>query len=558
MKQRRAFKRATWIVFTLLAFVVAAAFGAIGFTAYQAAAAKAPGIELAAGTVIYDNTCTPIQLTEAAMVSKENGMYYLGRESGSIPLGAHTLAYSGSGVQIFGGGYRVDADGSIHIVEDSDIFSDFGNGAIFKLQDRRYVIAHTSIADINDIFQAEGYVFIAMDVVGNARLYSNNMSLKTTQPTTLVAGTLRFDIANELMETGAQVLDLGQLIGSTNTYDSGIYKTIDEPQTPDSIDLTIKGGDGGSGGVGGAGGDGGLGGAGGDGGAGGAGGAGGVGGTGGSGGTGGTGGVGGAGGTGGVGGDGGAGGTGGTGGAGGVGEDQSVVQVLILKSVKAESSTSLTADYYFVDPFGTLGMVYLEVHKASGIPTGTSLQSLYENPEHEYWEGTNYQRASVSAYESAYTFNDLEPGTEYYVVLGHVAENVETAEVVRTLDDYYVTATKMPNNSIRFTSINATTVNYVLELESLEAFQETVEGSDAVKLKEFLVTLNVSTAAPLQSTEEIIKAAVGGGYSGSFPVNSDLLKSNPELLLEVEYKESSEKFLTARCSNTFYSANTGG
>lgn len=63
-------------------------------------------------------------------------------------------------------------------------------------------------------------------MVGNARLYSNNMSLKTTQPTTVQTGSMVFDIANEVLGIGSQSFDLQRLIGSTNTYDSGIYKTI--------------------------------------------------------------------------------------------------------------------------------------------------------------------------------------------------------------------------------------------------------------------------------------------------------------------------------------------
>ena len=529
MKQVRKFKKATWIVFTMLAAVIAAAFVVMGVTAVRTASAKEPAVELAAGTVIYDSTCTPIQLTESTLVSRENGVYFLKQSDADIPLGAHTLAYDGSGVRVFGGGYRIDADGSICSVTDQDSFSELGTGAIFKLADRRYAIAASAIADADHVFSADGYLFILMDVVGNARLYSNNMSLKTTQPTTVEGGSITFDIANELMTAGKLTIDLGKLIGTTNTYDSGVYKTIDHPQTPDSIDLTIKGGAGGNGGSGGAGG---------------AGGAGGDGGKGGDGGIGGNGGIGGAGGA------GGAGGTGGTGGSGGIGEDQNPVQIVMLKAVRSESSTSLTADYYFVDPFGSLGMVYLELHEAAKVAeSNVSIRKLYEDRENadcqaywSEWEIEQNLRASVSAYDNTYTFTDLKPGTNYYVVLAHEAES-GTGELERTLDDYFKVSTKQMADSLVISAINSTEVDFTLELESAQLPVAEVVLLDQAK-------------EPSVSLDDAAKAeAVSGGYHGTITADEAQLKTLKSI--EIQARDADGKvLLTARCSNSFYAPTT--
>ena len=137
MKPIRTFKRTTWVLFSVLAAVVVSAFTAMGLTAYRTVAARSPGIELSAGTVVYDSTSAPIQLTGTALVTCENGAYYLGQENASIPLGTHTLAYDGTGIQVFGGGYRIDTDGSVHSVSDEEVFTDLAAGAIFKLADRR-------------------------------------------------------------------------------------------------------------------------------------------------------------------------------------------------------------------------------------------------------------------------------------------------------------------------------------------------------------------------------------------------------------------------------------
>ena len=529
MKRVRKFKKATWIVFSILAAVIAAAFVVMGATAVRTASAKEPAVELAAGTVIYDSTCTPIQLTESTLVSRENGVYFLKQSDADIPLGAHTLAYDGSGVRVFGGGYRVDADGSICSVTDQDSFSELGTGAIFKLADRRYAIAASAIADADHVFSADGYLFILMDVVGNARLYSNNMSLKTTQPTTVEGGSITFDIANELMTAGKLTIDLGKLIGTTNTYDSGVYKTIDHPQTPDSIDLTIKGGAGGNGGSGGAGGNGGAGG---------------------DGGKGGDGGIGGNGGIGGAGGAGGAGGTGGTGGSGGIGEDQNPVQIVMLKAVRSESSTSLTADYYFVDPFGSLGMVYLELHEAAKVAeSNVSIRKLYEDRENadcqaywSEWEIEQNLRASVSAYDNTYTFTDLKPGTNYYVVLAHEAES-GTGELERTLDDYFKVSTKQMADSLVISAINSKEINFTLELESAQ-------------LPVAKVVLLDRATKPWVSLDDAAKAeAVSGGYHGTITADEAKLKTLPSIEIQAQDAKGNV-LLTARCSNSFYAPTT--
>lgn len=488
MKQVRKFKKATWIVFTMLAAVIAAAFVVMGVTAVRTASAKEPAVELAAGTVIYDSTCTPIQLTESTLVSRENGVYFLKQSDADIPLGAHTLAYDGSGVRVFGGGYRIDADGSICSVTDQDSFSELGTGAIFKLADRRYAIAASAIADADHVFSADGYLFILMDVVGNARLYSNNMSLKTTQPTTVEGGSITFDIANELMTAGKLTIDLGKLIGTTNTYDSGVYKTIDHPQTPDSIDLTIKGG---------------------------------------------------------------AGGTGGTGGSGGIGEDQNPVQIVMLKAVRSESSTSLTADYYFVDPFGSLGMVYLELHEAAKVAeSNVSIRKLYEDRENadcqaywSEWEIEQNLRASVSAYDNTYTFTDLKPGTNYYVVLAHEAANTVTDELERTLDDYFKVSTKQMADSLVISAINSTEVDFTLELESAQ-------------LPVAEVVLLDQATEPSVPLDDAAKAeAVSGGYHGTITADEAQLKTLPSIKIQARDAEG-KVLLTARCSNSFYAPKT--
>lgn len=558
METFKVFTKGTKIIFAAFAALILLMFVGIGIVAHLSASTADTGVELAAGSIVYDSTYTATDLTRPSVVAyARDGQYRLSYGDDTLPLGTHTISFSDAAIRAFGGGYLIDGNGNVQSVTDEEEYPVTAKGSLLKLADRRYVLICTEIHDSENIFKTESYLYIVMDMVGNARMFSNTMSLRTTQPTTLIAGELEFDIANEIVKIDGQEIDLSKLIGSTNTYDSGIYKTIDDPQTPDDIYVSVKGGDGGSGGAGGAGGTGGEGGVGGSGGAGGTGGDGGDGGTGGTGGdgadggAGGMGGMGGTGGTGGAGGAGGTGGVGGQGGAGGIGEDQDVVQIVMLKAVGSDSSTSLTVDYYFVDPFGTLGMVYLELHpvdelKEKGFSNVSQLYSAGD--DNGYWEafgktGSDGERVSVSTYGSSYTFNGLKPDTQYYVMIGHQAEDSDTYEIERYLDDYMKVRTISQQSSLKINSITSGGMSVTLRLESIPDFPsgtiEVLNGDGAVQ------------TATLKSYD--IQTAASTGYRCSLAVNMAELPAS----LQVVFKDNDGNIvMTARGTNNFYNADT--
>ena len=556
----KVFTKGTRIAFAVFAALILLLFAGIGAVAHRSASAADEGRELSAGSIVYDSTYTATDLTTAAVVAyARDGQYHLSYGDGTLPLGAHTMSYANAAVRAFGGGYLIDANGDVQPITDDMECPVTPEGTLLKLADRRYVLICSEIHDSGDVFDTENYLYIVMDVVGNARMFSNTMSLRTTQPTTLIAGEIVFDIANEVVELGGQEIDLSKLIGSTNTYDSGIYKTIDDPQTPDDIYVSIKGGDGGmggAGGTGGTGGDGGVGGLGGRGGVGGDGGDGGAGGTGGTGGDGGAGGRGGTGGTGGAGGAGGAGGTGGVGGqggAGGIGEDQDVVQIVMLNSVESNSSTSLTVDYYFVDPFGTLGMVYLELHPVSELKAYgfTNVSRLYDaDDDNGYWSdfgetGSDGERVSVSTYNSQYTFTGLDPNTQYYVVIGHQAEDPDTYEIERYLDDYMKVRTITQQNSLKINSITVGGVSVTLRLESISDYE-----SGSIVLMDSAGQEISDVTVDLYGDD--IKTAASTGFRCSFSADMSTMPLN----LIIHFKDKAGNIVvTARGTNNFYDSD---
>ena len=213
----------------------------------------------------------------------------------------------------------------------------------------------------------------------------------------------------------------------------------------------------------------------------------------------------------------------------------------MLKSVKSESSTSLKVKYQFMDPFGVLGTAYLEIHEASKLPA--SLTAVYENNNEQYnnyWGAFDSRnRVSLSTYEDSYTFTGLKPGTIYYVALAHMTQIGDATE--RTLDDYYKISTITPRNSLSVSTVKSNSVEFVLQLESLNS------GAAEVQLDR--------TSETYTLTSDDIKTAVSRGLSGVISV--DKIEDLKKIVLKV-VDEEGNVLLTTQCNNSFYKEPTSG
>ena len=176
-----------------------------------------------------------------------------------------------------------------------------------------------------------------------------------------------------------------------------------------------------------------------------------------------------------------------------------------------------------------------------------SLTAVYENNDDQYngYWGTfdSRNRVSLSTYEDSYTFTGLKPGTVYYVALAHMTQIGETTE--RTLDDYYKISTITPRNSLSVSTVKSSSVEFVLQLESLNS------GAKKVQLDE--VELAFYTL-----TSDDIKTAVSRGLSGVIRVDDpDTMKGLKKIVLKV-VDEEGNVLLTTRCNNSFYEEPTSG
>lgn len=223
----------------------------------------------------------------------------------------------------------------------------------------------------------------------------------------------------------------------------------------------------------------------------------------------------------------------------------------MLRSVKSEASDSVTVNYYFVDPFGSLGAVYIELHKASdltvseldddGNSTGNTVtlkvEQLYDPEEavvgevNQYW--TDYSnrygaayRASINVYDTNYTFTGLEPGERYWVVLATESERADTddsvvsgdSDLVKTLRDTFLVQTLERENNLIITEITSDAVSVRLNLESRFITSSTVEADNAVLRIEYQESENYPFQKALNASD--LNDAVNGGVSWTFNLSS--------------------------------------
>lgn len=275
--------------------------------------------------VIYTDEYEYVDMTGNGKITKAwDDNYYLKMDGDSTryKLGQSTFVYEKTKQEltIYGEAYKINADGMVDSLAGVNLVEDYASANLYKLRDRLYILTGQEIS--SEELSTKNYLAVNIHKNGTSLLMNDEVYVNMGQPILLESDDLLFDVASEYMSFNDSVVNLKNVLGSTNQY-SGVSMLsklgiLDDYQlameNPDVI--TIMGGNGGAGGAGGTGGNGGIGGAGGTGGTGGTGGAGGLGGYGGDGGYGGTGGTGG---TGGIGGNGGLGGIGGLGGAGGAG-----------------------------------------------------------------------------------------------------------------------------------------------------------------------------------------------------------------------------------------------
>ncbi|MBP3603116.1 MAG: hypothetical protein J6J79_03080 [Lachnospiraceae bacterium] len=470
--------------------------------------------EVSQNSTVYTEENEYVEMTGEGKLEKQwDGKYYLKvkGENNAYCLGKNTVIYDNEKdtLTLYGEAYHILEDGTVENTPEVLEIEDTGKAGIYKLRDRMYIMTGSDIRSYDGSFETNDYVAINIHKSGTAMLMNDNYYVNMISPILLESDELYFDIASELLAYDGDVVNLKNVIGSSNMFsgDPLIYSegiAEDDGQTlmasnPDVITIMGgnggAGGDGGAGGTGGAGGIGGTGGSGGTGGDGGTGGAGGVGGDGGIGGDGGTGGIGGLGGTGGIGGD------GGSGGDGGEGSDASVSATKWISLNKVTPNvSSMDISYTVNDLTNDYVDVFLKI----------------------YGGGTT-QEVHLDKTSNQFTVTGLEPATEYKVEMGYKAYMQKNPGdiTLETVTQDVVNATT--SGDIAYIEINKISTNK-MEGDTYVTVDYTVVGNSAYQLQSGC-TVGVYYGGSQKATEEIDTAkASGSGFSSTlkFKVSGDV------------------------------------
>lgn len=493
-------------IFAVLVILCTAVIGAGSLSVIQAQAAS---YELAPGSVVFDNARTAVELTESATLKKRwNSAYLLSMGEKEYDCGENTVAYSQNdgALQIFGGGYYVDESGNVIMLQNFHQIDDRNTTGFYKLTDMAYVISGTDIHTEDRSVETEGYVFVILDKLGNARVMNQEINLKVLNGNQIVCGTLSLDAGEGSLSFGTNTMELA----SVQNYARYSYS-----DTGEIIEIDVRGGDGGSGGAGGSGG------------------------TGGRGGTGGIGGAGGVGGLGGTGGTGGAGATG-TGGAGGLTAEQlELLANMFIRSADA-GRTWADVNYTMYDPFNYLGAAMMVCWEEQ---YGDELESV---------DADNRIILTGEAGGNQVTFYDLKPDTKYYVNMGYTDSTGTYKEM-----DQISFETKEYSCSAAVNGVHSKDITYTVRLDKELANMESVKVA---------LSFSESSSASTMTMMEVPADGViyrsmqsSTGYQTSYSVGEKELQGADVLIIKVIGRQNDGTELTlasTTMSNPLYVSDT--
>lgn len=133
--------------------------GGLGTAVVSAAGATKEEYELEAGSLVYDNAYTRVDLANSARVRQGyDGSYSLRTVDGtSYDLGTKTVAYEPqtSSLKVFGGGYFFREDGTVEKLSDCSSVS-LDEAGFYKLSERKYLLVGDDIGDTDGLISTQG------------------------------------------------------------------------------------------------------------------------------------------------------------------------------------------------------------------------------------------------------------------------------------------------------------------------------------------------------------------------------------------------------------------
>ena len=172
-------------------------------------------------SVLQDVSKNYIDISEPAKLKvRWNDSYYLKYQDKKINLGKNVIVYNMiTGVlKLYGKLYEINETGKVVDYSDETVLKNTVDAKFYKIADREYLLVDREIVSTDRSIDANNYLLVELDKMGNAKLSNNKLNLKTITPTTLVTSKYTFDIANEILKFGDEEIDLKKIIGTTNEY----------------------------------------------------------------------------------------------------------------------------------------------------------------------------------------------------------------------------------------------------------------------------------------------------------------------------------------------------
>ena len=378
--------------------------------------------QVLSGTLVFDKDKTIIKVdnNESVIKTKWNNDYYLIYNKKNYELGDTAISYNENNGQItlYGRYYEISSGDEIKVTSDETVIKDSALTKFYKLADRKYLVVDREIKSSDGLLSTTDFLMVELDKVGNATLTNHKVSLKTFSETEIVTSNYTFDIANEILTYGSDIIDLKKIIGSTNTYtkedlapEKGSGTGVDGvTDVTDNSAGTGTGGSGGGGGGAGGSGDG-------------------------------TG-------TGEGNGDGSGTGSGSGGGSGGniiLEEIKKASRNTSIVSINSSVST-ISVDYVIYDPYSEYTSVYMEFKETGS----NNVKTIYLNSR-----------------ETDYVISDgILPNTSYDIVFKSSYIDQDTGEeIIETIDEKNI-KTKLPSLGIKVTSTSFGKITYKITTDN--------------------------------------------------------------------------------------------
>ena len=204
---------------------------------YRYQQTKKIGYTVDSQSIVQDTSKNYIVLNDDAILKMHpNKNYYLDYQDNKINLSKRVIVYNtmANSLKLYGKFYEITAQGKVILNDGEVVLDNLGDTKFYKLADREYLLVDKNIVSQDRSIEANNYLLVELDKMGNAKLTNNILNLKTVAPTKLVTSKYVFDIANETLRYNKLDIDLKKIIGTTNQYkeDTLEEKENDKNDTP--------------------------------------------------------------------------------------------------------------------------------------------------------------------------------------------------------------------------------------------------------------------------------------------------------------------------------------